>query len=70
MCDQIFYRKYGYRYECIREDAEGESEVLAAGSREDLLNWMAAHGWGYVSRGILESDLDFLCGVDEADRAD
>lgn len=61
MCDRICYRKYGETYECRREPEKGETEVCATGTREDILSWMAVHGWEYVSREILESDLDLLC---------
>lgn len=61
MCDRILYRKKGDLYECIRVSPDGEEECLGIGSRKDILDWLATHGLGFVSRDVLELDLEMLC---------
>jgi hypothetical protein len=61
MCDRILYRKLGDLYECIRVSQDGEEECLGIGTQEDILDWLAAHGLGFVSRDVLALDLEMLC---------
>ena len=64
MCDRILYRKKGDMYECIRVSPEGEEECLGIGTRDDILAWLASHGFGFVRLDVLEKDLDLLCEED------
>lgn len=61
MCDRVLYRKKGDLYECIRLSSEGEEECLGIGTRDDILAWLASHGFEFVRRDVLEKDLDLLC---------
>lgn len=61
MCDRILYRKKGDLFECIRVSPDGDEECLGIGTREDILDWLATHGLGFVRRDVLESDLEMLC---------
>ena len=60
MCDRILYRKKGEVYECFRVSSEGEEECLGIGTRQDILTWLASHGFGYVRQDVLEKDLELL----------
>jgi hypothetical protein len=60
MCDRILYRKRGELYECIRVSPGGEEESLGTGTRQDILTWLASHGFGYVRQDVLEKDLELL----------
>jgi hypothetical protein len=61
MCDRILYRRTGGLYECFRISPDGEEESLGIGTREDILSWLASHGFGFVKQDILEKDLESLC---------
>jgi hypothetical protein len=62
MCDRILYRKKGDMYECIRVTEEGEEECLGIGTRQDILSFLASHGFGFVRQDVLEKDLEMLSG--------
>jgi len=61
MCDRILYRKKGDLFECIRVSPDGEEECLGTSTREDILDWLATHGLGFVRRDVLASNLEMLC---------
>jgi hypothetical protein len=65
MCDRILYRKKGEMYECFRVSPEGEKECLGIGTRQDILKWLASHGFGYVQQDVLEEDIELLSEEEE-----
>lgn len=68
MCERILYRKKGEVFECLRVSPEGEEECLGIGTREDILTWLASHGYGYVRKDVLEKDLE-LMSEEEGERS-
>lgn len=64
MCDRVLYRRKGDLYECFRISTDGEEEILGIGTLEDILSWLASHGFGFVRHDVLEKDLELLCEKD------
>lgn len=64
MCERILYRRNGDLFTCIRVTPGGEEEPLGTGTRDEIVSWLASHGYGQVRPEVLAEDIEELCGDD------
>lgn len=60
MCS-VKWRKVGDQYICsfVRED--GVEELITAGTRDKIIDFLCIHGFEQVNTGVIEENLESWC---------
>lgn len=57
MCRDIYYRREGSRYTCIRKTGDGREEILFTGTPGEISEALVAAGYPPISPGLFLENL-------------